>query len=101
MLSSDNMSGRIETLEQGVANLDSKVSQLDDKVAHVIQMNSEMMIQSNENFRTIHHTLESNREELKKSIRKIRSQYTSRFQLYLFGSILAVWTLFVAYVLWS
>ena len=101
MLSSDNMSGRFETLEQGVAKLDSKVSQLDDKVAHVIQMNSEMMIQSNDNFRTIHHTLESNREELNKSIRKIRSQYTSRFQLYLFGSILTVWTLFVAYVLWS
>ena len=102
MLTSNvNLSGRLDTLEKGVSALDSRVAELDDKVGHVIHMNSELMIQSNENFRTIHHALENNREEIKKSIRNIKSQYTSRCQLYLFGGGLALWTLFVAFVLWS
>lgn len=101
MLATENISGRLQTLEEGVSKLDSQVSQLDDKVSHVIQMNSEMMIQSNDNFRTIHHALETNREDLKKSIRQLKSQYSSKCQLYLFGLGLGVWTLFVAYVLWS
>jgi len=104
MLSSgqtSNISGRLETLELGVSKLDTQVAQLDDKVAHVIQMNSEMMINNNENFRNIHHALETNREDIKSSLRKLKSQYTSKCQLYAFGIGLGVWTLFVAYVLWS
>ena len=97
----EKFSGRLQSLEEGVSKLDPQVAQLDDKVSHVIQMNSEMMIQSNENFRTIHHALETNREDIKKSIRKIKSQFTSKCQLYLFGLGLGTWTLFVAYVLWS
>ena len=97
----ENISGRLETLELGVSKLDTQVAQLDDKVAHVIQMNSEMMIQSNENFRNIHHALETNREDIKSSLRKLKSQYTSKCQLYAFGVGLGGWTLFVAYVLWS
>lgn len=101
MLTTENLSGRLQTLEEGVSKLDTQVAQLDDKMSHVIHMNSEMMLQSNDNFRTIHQALETNREDLKKSIRQLKSQYSSKFQLYLFGLGLGAWTLFVAYVLWS
>ena len=63
---------RLDSLEKGVSQLDNRVASLDDKVSHVIQMNSEIMIQSNENFRDIRSTLDEHRTELKKSIRQIR-----------------------------
>ena len=65
----DKMLGhRLETLEKGVHVLDDRVKSLDDKVTHVIQMNSELMIQSNENFREMRGQLDAHRTELKKSI---------------------------------
>ena len=57
---------RLETLEKGVQQLDGRVQSLDDKVSHVIQMNSELMIQSNENFREMRSQLDENRRGIKK-----------------------------------
>jgi|TARA_B100000035_G_C20640736_1_gene396532 regulator of replication initiation timing len=92
---------RLDTLEEGVSVLDNRVAALDDKVSHVIQMNSELMIQSNENFREMRSTLDEHKKELKKSIRQIKGRFTSQCQLVMFGTGLAAWTIFVAWVMWS
>lgn len=55
MLVSENdnrFAKQLKTLEEGVTTLDNRVAALDDKVTHVIQMNSELMIQTNENYAT-------------------------------------------------
>jgi regulator of replication initiation timing len=96
-----NMDDRLDKLETGVDRLDKRVGEIDAKLGHVIQLNQEMMIQSNEGFRNMHSSLELNKEILQKSINKIKSQYTSKFQLYLFGLILLIWTIFVAFILLS
>lgn len=95
------LASRLGTLEQGVSVLDTRVAALDDKVSHVIQMNSELMIQSNENFREMRSTLDEHKQELKKSIRQIKGRFTSQCQLVMFGTGLAAWTIFVAWVMWS
>jgi len=92
---------RLNTLENGVNVLDNRVAALDDKVAHVIQMNSEIMIQSNENFREMRRTLDDHRAELKKSIRQIKSTFSTKCQLMLFAGGLGAWTLFMAWVMWA
>jgi regulator of replication initiation timing len=101
MLVTANIDDRLGNLEKGVDLLDQRVGEIDNKLGHVIAMNQEMMIQSNDNFRNMHSVLEESKESLQKSINKIKSQYTSRFQLYLFGGVLFVWTAFVAYILLS
>ena len=95
------LASRLGTLEQGVSVLDTRVAALDDKVSHVIQMNSELMIQSNENFREMRSTLDEHKQELKKSIRQIKGRFTSQCQIVMFGTGLAAWTIFVAWVMWS
>lgn len=95
------LASRLGTLEQGVSVLDTRVAALDDKVSHVIQMNSELMIQSNENFREMRSTLDEHKQEIKKSIRQIKGRFTSQCQLVMFGTGLAAWTIFVAWVMWS
>lgn len=95
------LANRLDTLEQGVHVLDGRVAALDDKVSHVIQMNSELMIQSNENFREMRSTLDAHRSELKKSIHQLKGRYSSKCQLIMFGSGLAGWTLFMMWVLWA
>lgn len=95
------LASRLHTLEEGVHVLDTRVAQLDDKVSHVIQMNAELMIQSNENFREMRTTLNEHRSELKNSIKQIRGQYSTRCQLLGFAFGLALWTFFMAWVMWS
>jgi hypothetical protein len=95
------IASRLQSLEQGVEHLDGKVAALDDKVSHVIQMNAEIMIQSNENFRDMRSQLDDHRSELKRSIHQIRGQYSTRCQLFTFGLGLAVWTMFMAWVMWG
>ena len=92
---------RLNTLEKGVNVLDNRVAALDDKVAHVIQMNSEIMIQSNENFREMRRTLDDHRAELKKSIRQIKGNFSTKCQLVMFAMGLGTWTLFMAWVMWG
>lgn len=91
---------RLETLEKGVHKLDGRVQSLDDKVSHVIQMNSEIMIQSNENFREMRANLDAHRNELKKSIRQIRGNWSSKCYVMGFAIALTTWTFFMAWVLW-
>ena len=45
--------GRLQKLEDGVGLLDTRLTCLDDKVSHVIHMNSELMITTNENYRNM------------------------------------------------
>lgn len=92
---------RLNTLEKGVNVLDNRVAALDDKVAHVIQMNSEIMIQSNENFREMRRTLDDHRAELKKSIRQIKGNFSTKCQLVMFAMGLGIWTIFMAWVMWA
>tara|TARA_B100000780_G_C21035001_1_gene415079 strand:+ start:458 stop:772 length:315 start_codon:yes stop_codon:yes gene_type:complete len=101
MESDNKLASRLDTLEKGVNILDNRVAQLDDKVTHVIQMNSEIMIQSNENFREMRQTLNDHRTELKKSIKQIRGNFTTKCQLILFALGLSAWTLFMAWVMWA
>ena len=95
------LSSRLASLEQGVTVLDNRVSALDDKVSHVIQMNSEILIQSNENFREMRQQLNDHSTELKKSIRQIRGSFSTKCQLIMFAMGLASWTLFKAWVMWA
>ena len=102
MLSEDKILGaRLESLENGVHQLDGRVAALDDKVSHVIQMNSELMIQSNENFREMRGQLEEHRTDMKKSLRSIRNYRSTKCQLIGFGSGLAAWTFFMVWVMWG
>jgi len=101
MLATCDIDDRLGHLEKGVDLLDQRVGEIDNKLGHVIAMNQEMMIQSNDNFRNMHSVLEESKESLQKSINKIKSQYSSKFQIYLFGGVLFVWTAFVAFVLLS
>ena len=80
---------------------DTRVSALDEKVSHVIQMNSELMIQSNENFRDIRSALDDQRAELKQSLKQLRGTYSTRCQLVAFGCGLFSWTMFMAWVMWA
>lgn len=91
---------RLETLEKGVKQLDGRVQSLDDKVSHVIQMNSELMIQSNENFREMRGTLDAHRSELKKSIKQIRGNWSTQCYLIMFAMGLTTWTIAMVWVLW-
>tara|TARA_B110001452_G_scaffold184409_1_gene155000 strand:+ start:2676 stop:2990 length:315 start_codon:yes stop_codon:yes gene_type:complete len=104
MLVSENgnrFAKQLKSLEEGVTTLDNRVAALDDKVTHVIQMNSELMIQTNENYRDIRSTMDDHRAELKKSIKQIRGRYSTRCQLIGFGIALSAWTLFMAWVMWA
>lgn len=99
---------RLDSLEFGVKSLDTRVSVIDDKLTHVIQMNSELMNQtdelaqqSRENYRGLHSQLEDTKREMKKSIKQIRAGTTSNCQIIAFGFGLASWTVFVAWVMWS
>jgi len=98
---SDKLLGRrLDTLERGVTQLDNRVASLDDKVSHVIQMNSEIMIQSNENFREMRTTLDTHRTELKKSIRQIRGRWSTQCYVMLFATGLTLWTILMSWVIW-
>ena len=98
---SDKLLGqRLETLEKGVYQLDGRVQSLDDKVSHVIQMNSELMIQSNENFREMRGQLDAHRTELKKSIRQIRGKWSTQCYIVAFAAGLTGWTILMSWVLW-
>lgn len=99
--SDKNWVKQLKTLEQGVTVLDNRVAALDDKVTHVIQMNSELMIQTNENYRDIRDTMDEHRAELTKSIKQIRGRYSTRCQLIGFGVGLSAWTLFMGWVMWA
>ena len=104
MLATENdkfLTTRLDSLEKGVSILDGRVSALDDKVSHVIQMNSELMIQSNENFREMRSTLNEHKAELKKSIKQIKGRYSTQCQLVMFGTGLALWTFFIGWVMLS
>ena len=104
MLVSENdkcFAKQLKSLEEGVSVLDNRVAALDDKVTHVIQMNSELMIQTNENYRDIRSTMDEHRTELKKQIKQISGRYSTRCQLIGFGIGLSTWTLFMAWVMWA
>jgi len=95
------LAGRLQKLEDGVGLLDTRLTCLDDKVSHVIQMNSELMITTNENYRNMRDQLDEQRSELKKSIRQLRGNFSSRCQLIGVAIALSSWTLFMAWVMWS
>ena len=101
MLATANIDDRLGNLEKGVNQLDKRVGEIDNKLGHVILLNQEMMLNNNDNFRHMHSVLEESKETLQKSINKIKNQYTSKFQLYLFGGVLFIWTAFVAFILLS
>ena len=46
-------------------------------------------------------TLDDHRAELKKSIRQIKSTFSTKCQLMLFAGGLGAWTLFMAWVMWA
>ena len=92
---------RLEILEKGVDKLDGRVQSLDDKVSHVMQMSSEMMMQANANFHEMRTTLDAHRTELKKSIRQIKGRWSTQCYVIAFAVGLTVWTIFMAWVLWS
>jgi len=94
------LSHRLETLEKGVEKLDGRVLALDDKLSHVICMNSELMVQTNENFREMRGLVNATRIEMKKSIRQIRGGWTSQCYIISFAVGLGTWTIFMAWVLW-
>ena len=92
---------RLGDLEKGVKHLDDRISNLDEKVMHVMQQNSEMLIRQGEEFRGLRDAMEDHRSQLDRSIRTIKGQYSSRCQLIGFGAALTSWTIFMAWVMWA
>lgn len=95
------LASRLGELEKGVQILDTRVAGLDEKVAHVMQQNSEMLIRQGEEFRGLRSALDEQRAELKKSIRQLSGRYSTKCQLIMFGIGLSAWTIFMAFVMWG
>ena len=95
------MAKRLENLENGVVQLDTRVASLDDKVTHVLMQNAELAAQQGEEFRSLRTQLNEQRVELRKSIRKLTGGWTTKCHLKLFGGGLVAWTFFMAWVMWS
>lgn len=92
---------RLQILETGVKQLDGRVRSLDDKVSHVIQMNSEIMDKQTAGFRDMRGTLDAHSRELKKSIRQIRGNWSTRCYVIAFAIGLTTWTILMTWVIWS
>lgn len=88
-------------LSNRVESLDNKVTELDNKVSHVIQMNSELMIQTGENYRNLRNTLEDQKNELKTVFRKLRAQTSTKCQWWFLLIVLVAWTILMLWVLFS
>ena len=104
MLAQENdqlLASRLGQLEEGVRVLDTRVAGLDEKVSHVMQQNSEMLIRQGEEFRGLRSALDEQRAELKKSIRQLSGRYSTKCQLLMFGTGLSAWTIFMAWVMWA
>ena len=99
---SDQLLGqRLERLEDGVHKLDGRVAALDEKVGHVMQLTSEVMISQQANFREMRQNLDEHRAELKKSIRQIRGRWSTQCYIITFAVGLTVWTIVMAWFIWS
>ena len=91
----------MKMLSNRVESLDNKVSELDNKVSHVIQMNSELMIQTGENYRNLRNTLEDQKEELKTVFKKLRAQTSTKCQWWFLLVVLVGWTVLMMWILFS
>jgi len=91
-----NMNDRLSSLEMGVVQLDKKMTSLDSKVYEIILQNEKLAEGQESGFRELHYQ----NENMIKTIKKMKNQYTSKWQIYTFGMGLAVWTFFVAYMVW-
>lgn len=91
-----NMNDRLSSLERGVVQLDKKMTSLDSKVYEIILQNEQLAEGQESGFRELHYQ----NENMIKTIKKMKNQYTSKWQIYTFGMGLAVWTFFVAYMVW-
>ena len=98
-----NMNDRLSSLEMGVVQLDKRMTSLDSKVYEIILQNEQLaegqekLAEGQENgFRELHYQ----NENMIKTIKKMKNQYTSKWQIYTFGMGLAIWTFFVAYMVW-
>ena len=56
---------RLTNVEQGVAELDKKVSQIDDKMSHSIQIQGETLMETREKFSSLHSQLEDQQQLMK------------------------------------
>jgi len=97
LVTAPNMNVRLSSLERGVIQLDNRISSLDSKVVEIILQNEKLAEGQEEGFRELHFQ----NENMLATIRKMKSQYTSKCQIYTFGIGLAVWTMFVAYIVWN
>lgn len=88
-------------LSNRVESLDNKVTELDNKVSHVIQMNSELLIQTGENYRNLRDTLEDQKNELKTVFKKLRAQTSTKCQWWFLLIVLVGWTILMMWVLFS
>lgn len=91
----------MQILSNRVESLDNKVSELDNKVAHVIQMNSEILVQTGENYRNLRDTLEDQKNQMKKVFHKLKAQTSTKCQWWLLLFVLASWTLLMIWLMFS
>jgi len=88
-------------LSSRVESLDNKVSELDNKVSHVIQMNSELMIQTGENYRNLRETLEDQKNEMKTVFKKLKAQTSTKCQWFFLLFVLIAWTWLMIWMMYS
>jgi hypothetical protein len=104
LVTAPNMNVRLSSLERGVIQLDNRISSLDSKVVEIILQNEKLAEGQEDGFRAQEdgfRDLHFQNENMLATIRKMKSQYTSKCQIYTFGIGLAVWTMFVAYIVWN
>ena len=92
---------RLKNLESGVKKLDIQVSQLDDKVNHVIQISGEVLATTTSGFRKVNDELDYQRDQMQKTIKAMRSNMTTRFQMFLLIFGLIAWTALMYIFLWN
>jgi regulator of replication initiation timing len=96
LVTTPDMTDRLSSLEMGVVQLDKRITSLDSKVVEIILQNEKFAENQENGFRELHYQ----NENMIKTIKKMKNQYTSKCQIYTFGFGLAIWTFFVAFMVW-
>ena len=84
---------RMQAVETGLKELDTKVTRIDDKINHVIDMQAEHAEETKESLTGLRSSLEMQRDELARWQRSVRQQQP------LWKTVLAV-ILLITWVIW-
>ena len=76
LVTTPDMTDRLSSLEMGVVQLDKRITSLDSKVVEIILQNEKLAENQESGFRELHYQ----NENMIKTIKKMKNQYTSKCQ---------------------